>query len=77
MQDVRSEMEIKKILEPFPIPQSEKELWALDQKINLFGVKADKELIDGALYCSNQITNELMVEAQHISGLDNPSQCNN
>ena len=71
-QDVRTEMEVKRLLEPFPIPQSEKELWALDQKINLFGVRADTELIDGALYCSNQITNELMSEAQHISGLDNP-----
>lgn len=72
MQDVRTEMEIKRLLEPFPIPQQEKELWALDQKINLFGVRADKDLIEGAIYISDTITNELMSEAQRLSGLDNP-----
>lgn len=71
-QDVRTEMEIKKLLEPFPIPEQEKELWLLDQKINLFGVRVDKELIEGAIYVSETITNALMVEAKEISGLDNP-----
>lgn len=71
-QDVVTEMSIKSILEPYPIPEQERRLWILDQQINLWGVRVDKDLVDGALYCSNAVTAELTEEAKAISGLDNP-----
>lgn len=71
-QDVVTEMSIKALLEPFEIPKQELDLWALDQNINLWGARVDMDLVDGALYCSEVITSELMEEAKKISGLDNP-----
>ncbi len=71
-QDVYTEMAVKAKLEPFPIPESEHKLWVLDQEINLRGVAVDLDLVDGALYCSDVITAELMGEARELSGLDNP-----
>jgi DNA polymerase bacteriophage-type len=71
-QDVAVEMEIEKRLSAFPVPEGEQRLWELDQRINAYGVKVDKELIEGALYCSEQITNELMQEAIQLSGIENP-----
>jgi DNA polymerase len=71
-QDVAVEMEIERRLSAFPVPDAEQKLWELDQKINSYGVKVDKELIEGALYCSEQINSELMQEAIELSGLQNP-----
>jgi DNA polymerase len=71
-QDVVTEMEIEKRLSAFPVPEQEQKLWELDQRINAYGVKVDMELIEGALYCSEQITKELMQEAVKLSGLQNP-----
>jgi DNA polymerase len=71
-QDVVTEMEIEKRLSAFPVPEQEQKLWELDQRINTYGVKVDQELIKGALYCSEQITADLMQEAIQLSGLENP-----
>lgn len=71
-QDVVTEMEISKRLINFPIPAQEQYLWIIDQLINAHGVAVDRELIEGALYCDQVITNELMNEAIKLSGLDNP-----
>jgi DNA polymerase len=54
------------------VPGAEQKLWELDQRINTYGVKVDKELIDGAIYCSERINAELMQEAIKLSGLRNP-----
>lgn len=71
-QDVVTEMEIERRLSNFPVPEQEQRLWELDQQINAFGVAVDRNLIEGALYCSEVITSELMNEAIQLSGLDNP-----
>lgn len=71
-QDVAVEMEIERRLSSFPVPEAEQKLWELDQRINTYGVKVDIELIEGALYCSEQINSELMQEAIKLSGLQNP-----
>jgi DNA polymerase len=71
-QDVVTEMEIERRLSAFPVPAAEQTLWELDQRINAYGVAVNQELIAGALYCDEVITNELMTEAVHLSGLDNP-----
>ncbi|MBL4935079.1 DNA polymerase [Clostridium sp. YIM B02515] len=71
-QDVAVEMEIERRLSAFPVPEAEQKLWELDQRINAYGVKVDKNLIEGALYCSEKINAELMQEAIKLSGLQNP-----
>ncbi|TZE81986.1 DNA polymerase [Calorimonas adulescens] len=72
VQDVVTEREIEHRLSAFPVPEQEQKLWRLDQQINNYGVMVDQDLIEGALYCSEKITDELMNEAIKISGLDNP-----
>jgi DNA polymerase len=71
-QDVITEMEIERRLSAFPVPDEEQRLWELDHRINAAGVKVDQQLIEGALFCSEQITKELMQEAIKLSGLENP-----
>ncbi|MBL4937626.1 DNA polymerase [Clostridium sp. YIM B02515] len=71
-QDVAVEMEIERRLSAFPVPEAEQKLWELDQRINTYGVTVDKELIEGALYCSEMINSELTQEAVKLSGLQNP-----
>lgn len=72
IQDVVTEMEVEKRLSAFPVPEQEQKLWELDQQINAYGVAVDRELVDGALYCDEIVTGELMTEAVQLSGLDNP-----
>lgn len=71
-QDVVAEMEILKKLESFPVPEQEQLYWRLDQVINVNGIMVDQQLVDGAIYCNDVVTNELMNEAISISGLENP-----
>jgi DNA polymerase len=71
-QDVAVEIEIERRLSAFPVPEAEQRLWELDQRINAYGVKVDREVIEGALYCSEVINSELMQEAIKLSGLKNP-----
>lgn len=71
-QDVVTEMSIKNILDKYPVPADEMELWRLDLNINNTGVAVDTGLIDGALYCSQAVTEKLMAEAKEITGLSNP-----
>ena len=72
-QDVITEMEIEKKLSPWPVPQDIQKQWIQDQIINARGVALDIELVQGALYCSNEITSKLTEEAAKISELDNPN----
>lgn len=72
-QDVVTEMEIKRRLDAFAgIPCDEMELWALDLKINNFGIAIDRDLVDGAIYCSGAVEKDLTDEATNLTGLDNP-----
>jgi DNA polymerase len=73
IQDVEVEKEIDKRLTHFPVPEKEQKMWELDQRINAFGVKIDKELVDSALYISKLTTAQLTEEAISITGLNNPN----
>ncbi len=73
IQDVYTEMAVKSKLEPFAIPVEEHRLWVLDQEINARGVAVDMDLVDGALYCSAAITEELVGEAKALTGLEKPN----
>jgi len=72
-QDVVVERAVRKKLERFPIPDREWHIWALDQRINDSGIGVDLELIDQAIACSQQYTEQLLVEAKELTGVDNPN----
>ena len=72
-QDVVTEREIKKILNKTHFPEKEQKLWEIDMMMNACGVKVDRKLIEGALAIGRKRTEDLMNEAQQISGLDNPN----
>ncbi|WEG14914.1 DNA polymerase [Pullulanibacillus sp. KACC 23026] len=73
VQDVEVEKEIGNRLVRFPVPEQEQKLWELDQLINARGVAVDKQLIEGALYTNDLVTEELTREAVQITGLNNPN----
>lgn len=72
-QDVVTEREIKKKLDAVEFPQSEQEMWIVDQKMNAYGVKIDRQLVEGALKIDSIRTEELLTEAVTISNLSNPN----
>lgn len=72
-QDVVTELEIKKKLDKTVFPESEQALWIIDTLMNACGVKVDKELVEGALQISSIRTEQLLTEAQDLSGLNNPN----
>lgn len=73
LQDVVTEKEIKKVLDKVVFPQTEKKLWELDMMMNSFGVRIDRKLVEGALSVSARRTEQLLTEAQELSGLSNPN----
>lgn len=72
-QDVVTEMEIERRLSNFPVPDEVQRQWELDQRINLRGVAADLDLVEGALWCGDTVRQRLMDEAVALSGLQNPN----
>ena len=72
VRDVDAENTILRMLSAFPLPDDVQKQWELDMRINERGIQLDTELIDGALYCNNVITDNLMSEAVELTGLQNP-----
>ncbi|MBT2696377.1 DNA polymerase [Bacillus sp. ISL-40] len=73
IQDVEVEKEIDRKLIHFPVPEQEQRLWEMDQRINVYGVAVDHQLIDGALHISDLTTAVLTIEAANITKLSNPN----
>lgn len=73
LQDVVTEMEIKKKLDKVVFPFEEQKLWEIDMMMNACGVKVDKKLVEGALKIASIRTEQLLTEAQTLSGLNNPN----
>lgn len=72
-QDVEAERAIRKRLECFPVTDTERRLWCLDQEINDRGVLVDWKLVRSAIEIDSSIKDEIMGEAREITGLDNPN----
>lgn len=72
IQDVVTENTILNKLSNFPVPDDVQKQWQLDMRMNAYGVRLDTELIDGALFCNDVITHELMDEAIELTGIENP-----
>lgn len=74
--DVEAERNVEKILAAFPVPENEEQLWRLDQMSNAYGVAVDLDLINGAIYCAEQASTQLINEAVGITGINNPKSVN-
>lgn len=73
LQDVVTEMAIADRLLFYPVPEKEWMLWRYDVAMNAFGVKIDRQLVEGALAIDAEVRQELMSEAMKITGLNNPN----
>ena len=71
-QDVETERAVRKALEAFPLPESEWELYALDQRINDRGVRVDRLLVKKAMAVDSQFSTQAFQRAQELTGLENP-----
>lgn len=72
-QDVVTEHEIDLRLRQFPVPEDEEKLWQMDIRMNAFGVRADRVLIEGALQVNQESEMRLTKEACELTGLANPN----
>lgn len=73
VRDVETERDIYRILQEYPVPESERFNWVLDQYINDTGSALDMELVTGALEISSRVKGELTDSAKALTGLDNPN----
>lgn len=72
-QDVRVEMAIANEISSIDYPDSEQQLWVIDQLINDRGVRIDEALMLGAYELDEISKSELMKQAKQLTGLDNPN----
>ena len=73
IRDVDAEREIREKLRNFPIPESEMELYRLDQEINDRGIMVDQRLAAQAVRCDLEFKNRATAQAQQLTGLANPN----
>lgn len=72
-QDVVTEQEILRQLDIYKTPESEQQLWALDQRMNDNGVKLDIPMVEKIVEYDTQRRQELQEEAKVLTGLANPN----
>lgn len=70
--DVYSEMSVGEKISFFEVPEMEQRLYILDQEINDRGIKADKQLIEGAIKINKEYTERLIQRVIDITGIPNP-----
>jgi len=73
IRDVESERTVERRLSSHPVPESEWEIWRVDQAINDRGVMIDTRLARMAVAMSEANNKQLTEEAVRLTGLENPS----
>lgn len=73
IRDVDAEREIRQKLRGYPIPESEMELYRLDQEINDRGIMVDQELVAQAVRCDLEFKEHTTARAYELTGLNNPN----
>ena len=73
LQDVRTERDIRKRLECFPLMDHEWDYYHLDQRINDRGVKIDLPLVEQAITCDLMQSEIMTKKAYELTGLENPN----
>ncbi len=72
-QDVRTERDIRRKLEVFPLKKSEWDYYHMDQRINDRGVLIDKKLVEQSITCDLMLSEEMAKKAYELTGLENPN----
>lgn len=72
-QDVEAEYTIQQRLNIFPMPKDEIDMWRFDVRMNEYGIRVDKDLVDSVLKIVDENNYQLMEEAKRITELDNPN----
>lgn len=73
VRDVEVERSIRNKTKAFQIPETEKELYAIDQRINDRGVLLDMDMVHNAIRMDTIYKGKLSSEAAAMSGLNNPN----
>lgn len=73
IRDVDAEREIRGKLRNYPIPDSQMELYRLDQEINDRGIMVDQTLAAQAVRCDLEFKERATAQAQRLTGLANPN----
>jgi DNA polymerase len=73
IRDVEVELEIRKKIKDYPIPESEQALYELDQRINDRGFRTDMDFVMQAISCDKQFTVAATERAYELTGLENPN----
>ena len=73
LQDVRTERDIRKRLECFPLLDHEWDYYHLDQRVNDRGVKIDLPLVEQAITCDLMQSEIMTKKAYELTGLENPN----
>jgi DNA polymerase len=71
--DVEVEKQAKHRFAWFQMPESERELWALDQEINRRGIRIDTRLAEKAIEWDALFKKQTFAEAVQVTGLNNPN----
>jgi DNA polymerase bacteriophage-type len=72
-QDVEAEREITRRLAGINVPQSEWDLWHLDQRINDRGVRLDLDMAIAAIQADEYSSDIAQRRLKELTGLDNPN----
>lgn len=73
LQDVRTERDIRKRLEQFPLLDHEWDFYHMDQRINDRGILIDRNLVEQAIICDLMLSDEMTKRAYALTGLENPN----
>ncbi len=73
IRDVEVEQAILKKVRRLEVPEFDEDLYTADQRINDRGVMVDRTLVDNAARMDEAYKEELLREAQKLTGLDNPN----
>jgi DNA polymerase bacteriophage-type len=73
-QDVRAEREVQRretLLGVFPLPDLERRIWLLDQRINDRGMPVDRDFVQKAFNIADRNKQEKLLAQNQLTGLDN------
>lgn len=73
VRDVEVCQQIHKRLRGYPVTDFEREVWALDARINEGGVQIDTDLAEAAIAIDDEYKAQCTAEMQRLTGLDNPN----
>lgn len=73
LRDTEAERTIYRRLLSFPVPDWERQVEALDARINDRGVLADTKLAEAAVYIDETAREKNMAELRRLTGLENPN----